>query len=90
MKSIIIALVVAAALAASALIYPECMEVVDIDRAADLVTLETSAGHLYQMTGAEDWQRGDLAALLMWSNGTPDDVTDDAILTARASGFFWG
>lgn len=80
------AFALASVLAASRLIYPATMEVINIS--GDVVTMETATGHIYEMDGAEDWQEGDLAALIMWNNGTPDNVEDDIILAARYSGFY--
>ena len=66
------------------LVYPATMVVDEID--SDTVVFRTSTGHLYVMTGAEDWEVGDMSSLLMFSKGT-DVITDDIILTARYSGF---
>lgn len=76
-------------ISAAGLIYPATMEIVEIDRAADVVTVETATGFLYQFDGAEDYTRGDLVSLLMWSNGT-QVITDDVIITARYSGWTMG
>ena len=80
------AFALAVALAGAELIYPASMVVTDVR--GDVVTMETATGHIYEMDGAEDWSPGDLAALIMWNNGTPDDVTDDVIISARYSGFW--
>jgi len=71
------------ALAASGLIYPATMKVVNVNNGvADLMT---ATGHLYQIE-AEDYVPGDLVSLVMWSNGT-EEITDDAIISHRYSGF---
>lgn len=57
--------------------------VVEVDRENDTVTCVDSVGHAWQFYGAEDWQEGDCASLLMW-----DNVTDDEIHSARYSA--WG
>ena len=67
--------------------YPLSARVVEIDRTADLVTVETAVGMLYEFYGTEDYCTGDLISLLMHDNSTPDDVTDDMILDARFSGY---
>ena len=77
--SLILALVSALGL------YPRGGIVVDVDREADRVTIEDGAGLLWDLDGAEDWCIGDGAALLMWDNGTPESIYDDAIVSARYS-----
>ena len=65
-------------------VYPTTMAVDSID--GDVVTLRTSTGLYYQMTGAEDYEAGDLCSLLMHDNHT-ESVLDDVILSARYCGF---
>ena len=85
-RTTLAALATVAALASSGAIYPQTMQVINVNESADLVTMTTATGHIYEMTGAEDWQPGDLAALLMYNSGTPDKITDDQIITARYTG----
>lgn len=66
--------------------YPLAGVVSEIDRSADVVTVEDAAGNLWRFTGAEDWCLGDLAALLMDDGGTPENVMDDVIVAARYAG----
>ena len=84
-----------AAVAASALIalslglaflrslYPDAMTITEIS--GDLVTIESSTGNRFQFYGAEDYEEGDLVAVLMYSKGT-ENVTDDIILRVRYAG----
>lgn len=65
-------------------VYPTTMSVDSID--GDVVTLRTSTGLYYQMTGAEDYEVDDLCSLLMYDNHT-ESVLDDVILRARYCGF---
>lgn len=74
-----------AALISGGVIYPQTMEVVAVEQ--ELVTFETATGHQYQLFDAEDWMVGDLAAVIMYNNQTPEDVTDDYFIGARYSGF---
>ena len=67
--------------------YPAAGVVVTVDRAADLVTFRTGGGHLYSLTGCDDWTPGDVIACTMNDNSTPDDVTDDVITQYRYSGY---
>lgn len=74
-----------AAIIAAGLIYPATMIVTDVS--GNLVTMETATGFVYQMQ-ADDYNKGDLVSLVMFSNGTTN-ITDDIILTARYSGFYF-
>ena len=67
--------------------YPLAGVVVEVNPAADLVTFRTGSGHLYSVTGSDDWQPGDVIACIMSDSGTPDDVTDDTITDYRYSGY---
>ena len=42
--------------------YPLAGVVTTVDRAADLVTFRTGSGHLYSLTGCDDWLPGDVIA----------------------------
>ena len=85
-KSLICALAIAIQLVGSSLIYPVTMQVVDIDTREDLVTIQTATGFLYEFSGSEDYNCGDLVSVIMFSNGT-QDITDDTILCVRYSGY---
>ena len=74
------------AIAAARSVYPASAVVTSIKD--DTVSFETATGHVYEMTGAEDWATGDIAALIMFNSGTPR-VMDDIILKARYSGFWF-
>ena len=67
--------------------YPLAGVVTTVDRAADLVTFRTGSGHLYSLTGCDDWLPGDVIACTMDDNGTPHDVTDDTITQYRYCGY---
>lgn len=64
--------------------YARTTIVVEVDRNNDLVTVEDSTGNRWQFYGAEDWQEGDCASLLMWDNGT-DTILDDEVQGAHYS-----
>ena len=66
-------------------LYPLTGIVVDLNETTDTVTVETSTGNLFAFHGVEDWQIGDTAAAIMYSNGT-ETVTDDIILSVRYYG----
>ena len=52
----------------------------------DTVTCIDFNGNEWQFTGAEDWAVDDIAALVMFNNGTPE-IEDDEIITATYSGW---
>lgn len=92
MKNIgkLMAAVAASALIALALVlsfirslYPDAMTITEIS--GDLVTIESSTGNRFQFRGAEDYEEGDLVAVLMYSKGT-ENVTDDIIIRVRYAG----
>lgn len=68
-------------------IYADTAQIVSIDREQDLVTVETSVGHLFSFYGCEDYCEGWFVNLLMSDNGTTS-VTDDIILRATYSGYY--
>lgn len=65
-------------------VYPLVAVVREVDRAEDTVLFEDSTGHRWRIRGAEDWQVGDCAGLLMNDNGT-SSVRDDTVIAARYS-----
>ena len=81
----ITALAAAAMITASSTLYPATMTITNIT--GDIVTMETSTGHTYEMDGAEDYMVGDLVSLIMNDNGT-ESITDDAIVSARYAGYW--
>ena len=67
--------------------YPKAMVVVAVDREKDIVTLSTCSELIYEFYGVQDYDEGDIVALIMDDNGTPDDVKDDIILAHQYSGW---
>lgn len=61
--------------------YALATEVIEIDHEADIVTCEDCNGNLWEFYGAENWEVGDNANLLMNSKGTPK-IEDDKICGA--------
>ena len=86
MKKIAIALALIAQLLAAGVVYPETMVITSMDKKTDVVTLETSNGNIYEMTGCEDYNVGDVVSMVMYDSATPK-VQDDVILSAKWSGF---
>lgn len=84
-KAIILTLIISAI--SSGLIYPETAIVKKLNRKTDIVTVETATGNLFEFYGCEDWHKGDLCSMIMWSNGTKK-VKDDKILDVKYSAKF--
>lgn len=89
---IVLALCMILALALSVLTpvsktYPKTTQVVEIDKAHDIIILEDYNGFLWEWGGCEDWQIGDIASLIMEDNGTPI-IYDDEIVSIRYGGAF--
>lgn len=51
----------------------------------DTVFVEDSVGNIWSFEGAEDWETGDRAAMIMDDNGTKQ-IYDDAIMQIRYIG----
>lgn len=71
---------------ASADAYPAAGVVVGFEPESDIVLVEESNGTIWAFEGIEDWQLGDLAALLMDDSGT-ELIFDDQIVLAHYTGF---
>jgi hypothetical protein len=63
-------------------LYPKAARVVDIQ--GEEVYLQDGAGNVWRWQGAEDWQVGDGAAMIMSNNGTKD-IYDDIIVSIKYS-----
>lgn len=91
-KKIILTATVLALLSASIIeiesrFYPQTMIVHEIHTNEDLVTLSTGTGLLYQYSGIEDAEIGDLEAVIMFDFGKKGTVTDDIIVKRRYAGY---
>ena len=67
--------------------YPKAAYVAALDYDTNTVTVEDSTGHLWDFYGIEDWCEGDIVAMIMDDNGTPD-VYDDKIVSINFSGWW--
>ena len=79
MKALIFSLIFA-----SIGLYPETGKVIEVNHMTDIVSVEIPNGYIYDFYGAEDWEVGDYASLLMDNNGTAM-VTDDMVVDAEFS-----
>ena len=70
-------------------LYPQTTIVVKVYN--DVVTLQDFNGNLWEFTGAEDWQVGDICSCIMNNNGT-ENIFDDEIIKVEYDGYFpiWG
>lgn len=69
-------------------LYALSTTVIDVDTIANIVTCVDFNGNEWQFTGAEDWTVDDIAALVMFDNGTPE-IEDDKIITATYCGWVY-
>lgn len=60
--------------------YPQTAVVVECDEQHDAVTVRTSFGWLYQFYGIEDFEVGDMVAMMMDDMDTGNSVFDDVIV----------
>lgn len=67
-------------------IYPETAIVMETDFEADLVTVQTLNGNIFEFYGVEDYTTGDVVSMIMDSGSTPE-VKDDIILSVKYSGY---
>lgn len=73
-------------LIAAGTIYAQVATVTVVDYDADKVYFTDTRQNVWVMYGTEDWCEGDLAALTMFDNGTPNCIYDDVIVGARYNG----
>lgn len=66
--------------------YPKTTVCLAVNHQTNTVTVADCNGTNWQFTGCQDFEEGDLIALIMDDNATPDNIWDDNIITARYSG----
>lgn len=66
--------------------YPKTTICLAVNHQTEVVTVTDCNGTEWQFSGCQDFEEGDLIALIMNDNGTPDTIWDDTIITARYSG----
>lgn len=85
-RGFIVALGIAAAMHST---YPAAgivTGVIEGGPADDIVVVTTSTG-IVHIGQSDDLMIGDIVAMIMDNNGTPDDIRDDIILDMRYTGF---
>ena len=66
-------------------LYPSCGRVVKVDRKNDTITIKDTCGRTYTWKGAEDWNKGDHAAMIVYDNFTKK-TSDDIVVKVRYMG----
>lgn len=61
-------------------LYPRAVMVDEIKLESDTVVFKDGAGFTWEFEGVEDWAEGDVAAMLMDDNGTPENILDDYVI----------
>ena len=67
--------------------YPMTAVVIDVSRANDKVTIKDYNGNLWQYTGVEDYEVGDVVSCIM-NNKATESIKDDVIIKVKYSGSF--
>ena len=58
----------------------------ELNESEDIVTVTWFNGNQFQFYGVEDWDKGDVCAMIMDTNGTPNNMRDDSIVAVRYCG----
>ena len=66
-------------------LYPSCGRVVKVDRKHDTISIKDTYGNVWVWEGAEDWDKGDHVAMIMYDNFTKK-TSDDVIVKLRYMG----
>ena len=90
--ALILALALCFALCANACatyeeLYAKSTVVVELDYENDIVIVEDFNGNLWEFVGCEDWLIGDVCAMVMHNNGTPQNIYDDVIIATTYNGW---
>ena len=66
--------------------YPQAGWVSELNESEDIVTVTWFNGNQFQFCGVEDWDKGDICAMIMDTNGTLNNMRDDSIVAVRYCG----
>ena len=66
--------------------YPKTTVCLAVNHQTDVVTVADCNETKWQFSGCQDFEEGDLIALIINDNATPDNIWDDTVVTARYSG----
>lgn len=67
--------------------YPHVGVVTYVDNNNNSIHITDNNGYVWEYHGIEDWQAGDMCAMIMNNNGT-DTILDDIIIKIRYEGRF--
>ncbi len=65
-------------------LYPKGVTIEELDRVNDMVIASDINGNLCGFHGCEDWEIGDIVAMIMDARGTPE-IYDDVIVQTRCA-----
>ena len=68
-------------------VYANCGIIDSVDYTTDTVSVKDFQGFVWQFTGCEDWDAGDICAMVMDNNATPDTIFDDVIISTNYCGW---
>lgn len=68
--------------------YPRAMEIVEIDRKADIAVCVDAVGMEWEFDGPEDLEVGDIVICTIYDKGTKDTMSDDEIVDVVWSGYY--
>lgn len=68
-------------------VYANCGIIDNVDYTTDIVSVRDFQGFVWQFTGCEDWDAGDICAMVMDNNATPDTIFDDVIISTNYCGW---
>ena len=68
-------------------IYARVAVITNLDFNEDIVEVEDAVGFIWEFEGVEDYMIGDVVAMIMQSDGSPETILDDVILNVTYSGY---
>lgn len=66
--------------------YPRAAIIIEIIEDEDIVVCQDAAGVIWEFYGIEDFDIGDIVAMLLWDKGTPESIYDDEIIDVVYAG----
>ena len=63
--------------------YATNLKVTKVNRKTDTVYCKNWCGFSYHFKGVSDLEKGDVIACIMYTKGTPNNIKDDVVLTAK-------
>ena len=66
--------------------YPRAAVIIELVEDEDIVVCQDAAGVIWKFYGIEDFDIGDIVAMILWDAGTPESIFDDEIIDATYAG----